>query len=451
MQKQEVSFILFGGTGDLTRRKLVPAFAKLIHDGKISESSTIIGVSRKNWTDEDYKKFLTDSAQTEIDKHHIKKLDIHFYQGDFVKDGLKNIRSLMTKCETDGCHRIYYLSTSVKFFPIIVQELKKHHLTKQKKGFTRVVFEKPFGNDLGSSENLDREIHKVFSEKDVFRIDHYLAKGTVQNLNVLKFTNPILHSTFHSDYVESVEVIVDEDLGVGNRLAYYNESGAIKDMIQSHLLQVLSLILMDIPSSLLPEKIHDEKVKILKHLEILPPSHHVLGQYESYAEEAKMADLNPKNVETFAKVILNCKTPKWDGVRLIVRTGKKLKKKFGEIKIIFKSVPPHIKEYFKGTENNKAIIGIYPKQDVTLIMNTRTPEQNNDVKSVKFSFSQEEEFGPNTTDEYAILLEEVVKGDQMLFTRSDEVRESWKIVEEIEKMRNHIQFVKYKDHSNPEE
>ncbi len=450
MENKEVSFVLFGGTGDLVKRKLVPAIARLVQEGKIRGDSTIIGISRKSWTDEEYKKFLVESVVRE-EKEHIKMLDIRFFQGDFLEKGLKGLNDLIKKSERKNCNRIYYLATSFKFFPAIIKELKKQGLNKKKDGFTRIVFEKPFGSDLRSSEELDKEIHKVFGEDSVFRLDHYLAKETVQNLNVLKFTNPILYSTFSNGYVDSIEIIVDEDLGVGERIFYYNDAGALKDMIQSHLLQVLSLLLMEEPSSFEADKIHDEKVKVLKNLKILESKHHLLGQYDSYLEEAKKVGLEGDNVETFVKVVLNCKMKRWDGVNLILRTGKKLKKKYGQIRIKFTPITESVSRNFIGINNNKMIINIYPKQDVVISMNTNTPEQNNEVKPVKFEFCRDCEFGPNTTNEYAILLNEIIRGDKTLFTRSDELRESWRIVEDIVKIRKKIKFVRYNDNGEPED
>lgn len=450
MEKKEVTFVLFGGTGDLTSRKLVPSFARLVNEGKIREDSTIIGISRKNWNNDQYKNFLIGSIKDEKDKDYIKSLDIKFFRGNFTKNGLDGLRELIEKSERKGCNRIYYFSTSFKFFPEIVREIKRRKLHKQNKGFTRVVFEKPFGRDLKSSEKLDKEIHKTFSEKDVFRIDHYLAKETVQNLNVLKFTNPIFYSTLNSYYVGSIEITVDEDLGIGNRIEYYNDTGAINDMIQSHLLQVLSLLLMERPTSLIPEKIHDEKVKILRNLKVLPAKHHLLGQYESYVSEVKKVGLNVGRIETFARIELNCKTKRWDGVKLVLRTGKKLKKKYGQIRINFKPIENFVHN-LKNVMDNKIIIDIYPEQDVVIWMNTNTPEQSNEVKHARFEFCRNCEFGPNTKDEYATLLWEAIKGDKMLFTRADEVRESWDIVEKIERIRDNIRFVYYEDGGEPED
>jgi glucose-6-phosphate 1-dehydrogenase len=328
---KKVSFILFGGTGDLTKKKISEAFVHLIKEKEIDKDSFLIGVSRKDLSDSEYKQFLVDSIRDKEDKKSLGKLNVKYAQGDFTKEGgLDKLKEVLSKNEKKGSDRIYYFSTSFKFFPAISKELHKLHLDKNPHGTIKVVFEKPFGKDLESFEELNKGIKKFFSEKQVFRVDHYLGKKTVQNLNVLKFSNPIINSSLKGKNIESIEIIVDEDLGVGNRIEYYNESGAINDMIQNHILQVLSLVLMKKPSKFNSEKISSEKIKILKSLKILPPENHLLGQYKSYKEEIKKSNLQDKNTETFAKIILESKSKRWKGVKLILRTGKKLEKKRGK-------------------------------------------------------------------------------------------------------------------------
>ena len=442
MKKESVTFVLFGGTGDLTTRKLVPAFAKLIHEGKIKSNSRVIGVSRGNYNDDSYKNLLISGVANKEEKGYIKKLKIKYLNADFSKeDGLKGLQPLVSVCEPGHkCSRIYYLSTGFRFFPNIVKELKRYGLDDKSDGFTRVVFEKPFGKDLRSSNELDKKIHKVFYEKDVYRIDHYLGKETVQNINILKFTNPIFYSTFCNEFVESIEIIADEKLGVGNRLGYYNWAGAVKDMIQSHLLQMLSLTLMEKPKDLTPKSIQKEKVSILKRLEVLNSK---FGRYKSYNKEIKKAGLKEMETETFVQAVLNCKTKRWNGVDLILRSGKKLDKKLGNIIINMKSTNNF--GGLKGVKNNKIIIGIYPKQDVDIIMNSSSSECSDCVSDVKFEFCKECKFGPNTSNEYAVLLGEIIKGDKTLFTSSEEVKESWKIAENILKKKRKV--IEYKDYS----
>jgi glucose-6-phosphate 1-dehydrogenase len=452
MRKKAVSIVVLGGTGDLAKRKLVPAFARLVHDGVLAKGSDIIGISRKKMSDKEYKDFLCLGVKDKKERKHIRELDIRYLSEDISKKGgLGELKDLIRKVEPEeGRDRVYYLATSFKFFPGIVQELKRIGLHKQRRKFTRIVFEKPFGEDLKSSNELDKKIHKVFPERDVFRIDHYLAKETVQNLNVLKFMNPIFGHVFSKDYVESVEIIVDEKLSVGKRISFYESAGALKDMIQNHLLQVLSLFLMARPREMIADEIHDEKIGILKKLEILPAKEHLLGQYEGYKKEAGELGIKNSRTETFVKLVLNCKNKRWDGVKLILRTGKKLKRRYGQIRVNLKDLPSRFNHGFKGVEKNRIIIDIQPEQNVTFHLNTNKPNAYKEVLPVKFEFLHSSYFGANTSDEYATLLRDILRGSHTLFSRSDEVRESWRIVEDVEKMRRKIKFVRYRDGGDPE-
>ena len=343
---------------------------------------------------------------------------------------------------------MFYLATSYTLFPQIVQALHKHTLDKQKDGWTRIVFEKPFGYDLASSDALDISIHKVFSEENIFRIDHYLAKETVQNLNVLKFTNPVFDNLLHKALVAHITITVDESLGVGNRLGYYAEAGALKDMLQNHLLQMTALLLMERPSSLAVSAFHDAKVQALEHLHIASADQHLLGQYTSYRDECKQAKIPYTKTETFAKIVLTCTLPRWKGVPIILRTGKKLLKKYGQLIVHFKplSSSPFPEQTLA---ENQLIIDVYPEQDIKLRLNTRNPTTGL-LAPINLLFSPKSHFGPNTSDEYATLLGDVLRGEHLLFTRFDEVQAAWKIVEQIEQMRIKIPFVLYADGTDPE-
>ncbi|MBI2631884.1 glucose-6-phosphate dehydrogenase [Candidatus Pacearchaeota archaeon] len=449
-----LTIVVFGGTGDLMKRKLAPAFASLLKKKIISKDSTIIGIARGDFNDESYKNLFAESAKSQEDRENIKQLKIKFFRGDATNQkSLANLSDFIFSTEPkEGRNRIFYLSTSFKLFPSIIEQLKTQALYEQKNNyFTRIVFEKPFGVNLASSDELERSIHETFSEEQIFRIDHYLAKETVKNISILKYTNPIFNYLLRKEVVESINIIVDEDLGVGNRIAYYNETGAIKDMIQSHLLQVLSLLLMENPSELKAEKIHDEKVKVLKSIEILPAENNLLGQYKSYIKESSLLGTKESKTETFASIVLECNNERWKGVKIVLRTGKMLKSKFGQIIINFRQIPDKLKENSLDIKNNKLIIDIYPKQDIKLILNTRKPATQNEIEEISLDFCHESFFGPNTTDEYATLLADIIAGDKTLFTRSDELRESWKVIEKIERIKDKIPFLIYPDGTDPED
>jgi glucose-6-phosphate 1-dehydrogenase len=410
-----VSFVLFGGTGDLTRCKLVPGFADLIHRGVIGKGSKVIGVSRKPLSDAEYKKFLVDSVSDEDYKKHVRTLDVSYLSMDVTKStDFKKLEKAMAFCGIQGCNRVYYLATSFKFFPDIVNGLKKYDLHKVHKGFTRIAFEKPFGKDLKSSNELDNGMKKVFSEEQIHRVDHYLAKETVQNILVLKKSK--YGKLFNGKDVAKVEVIVDESLGVGNRLGYYNDAGALRDMIQNHLLQVLSLVMIA------GDKVHEDKVKMLKSLKVLSGN---FGQYRGFEEERNKAILPDKKTETFARLELKSESKRWEDTLFILRTGKKLAKKEGKVVVSLRS-------------GEKITIYIYPKQEIEF----------SDGKRSK-GICKECGFSPNSLDEYSVVLEEIVKGDKKMFTSGNEVRESWKIVEKAEELKKKNKLEIYEDGSSP--
>ncbi len=435
--KNNLIIAVFGGTGDLMTRKLMPAFLNLWKKRILGEGSFIIGIGRKEFDDLSYKKFLSEGGNEEY-KGLVNMLPVKYYKTEISKEGaLSKFSDYLNKI-SEKSNKIFYLATSYEFFPKISEMIALAGLNKDSK----IVFEKPFGNDLKSFLEIEDEIHKIFLEEQIYRIDHYLAKETVQNIMALRYFNTFFDKILNKEMIESIEVTADEDIGVGNRIAYYNKTGAIKDMIQSHLLQILALLLMELPKELNSDEIHDEKVKVLKSVEVIDNKENLLGQYETYKKEAFELGINETKTETFAKIILNCKNERWNGVKLILRTGKKLERKYGQIKINFKRENKKVQE-------NAIVIDIFPKQDIVLHINSLNP-LNKKVEKAKFEFSKEKNFGPNSIDEYAVLLEEIIAGEKTLFARADEVEESWKIIEKIEAIKNKIKFVVYPDGREPD-
>jgi len=449
---ENYTIVIFGGTGDLTKRKLVPAFAQLASREILGEHSQIIGIARGEYNNNSYKQMLIESVSDESEKKHISEINVRYFRGDVDDpESLSGLHEFIEMNEPlGGNNRIFYLATGFKIFPKIIREIKKRGLDNVEGKFTRIVFEKPFGSDLGSFTKIDSDIHDVFSEEQVYRIDHYLGKETVQNISLLKFTNPMFESVLNNEMVESIELIVDEDMGLDKRILSYDEMGAIKDMVQNHMLQVLALLLMEEPEEWSADAIHDKKVEILKNLEVMSPKNNLLGQYSSYVQELSKYGLKPSKTETFVKLSLNCNTPRWNGVQLFLRTGKKLERKYGQIKIKFKQAAECVKASISGIKDNSIVIDIYPKQDVRIFMNSRIPGKINEVHPISFDFVHESYFGPNTINEYTTLLEDVILGDKTLFTRSDELLESWRVIEQIEAIREKIPFVLYQDGGEPE-
>ena len=433
----DVTFVVFGGTGDLTKRKLAPAFAALLKDGVLTKGSTIIGVGRSDYNDKSYKELLVKSAGASL-KDYIKKLDVRYYQGDAsVESSLKGLKDLIDESGKKNCERIFYLATSFTLFDDIIKEIHKYKLDKGGCS-AKIVFEKPFGHDLKSNNLFEAEMKKYFSQDQIYRIDHYLGKETITNLNSLKFENPMIDAVMNKDHVTKIEVIVDEDLKMGKRIAYYNEFGAIKDMIQSHLLQVIALLLMDKPKTWDSKDFHAEKAKVLACLQVEEPKKHLLGQYKGYASELKEYELDQKKTETFAKISLNCKNPRWNGVDITLRTGKALKSKFGKIVVHFQRA---------NCAPNKLEVNIQPKQDIDLFLNFGKPGV---CQQVKLNFCHDCLYGANTMGGYEKMIADIIDGHHTWFTTAAENVEAWKIVERIEKIRDKIPFKFYADGKDPE-
>ena len=430
IKREALTVVVFGGTGDLAMKKLIPAFSRLIHHGIIKKESTIIGVARGDYNDHSYKELLKNNLSNEKEKNYLDEINIRYVKSDFsnIKD-IEKIANLLPYCEIGGCNRIYYLATGYKLFPTIVKGLKKYNLISKGDNFSRIVFEKPFGFNLKSYCKLRNELRKFLDENQIFRIDHYLGKESVQNINILKSTNAGFWKIMNNKKVDEIEVVVSEDMGVGNRITYYNDAGAIRDMIQNHLLQVLSLVLMEKPKNYSSKEIHNEKIKILKKLELSNMDEYLIGQYKSYLNEAKKFNVKNSKSETYAKIILNCKNKRWDGTKLVLISGKKLPKRYGRIIIKFKN------------PRNRVVINLQPRQDITAKLDGKS------IRNMKYCI--ECGFKPNSPDAYESLFKDVINNDKSLFVTSEEVYLSWKLVDKIEKLRNKIKFVYYSDNKNP--
>jgi glucose-6-phosphate 1-dehydrogenase len=437
----KATIVIFGGTGDLVRLKVGPALADLVHEGQLDNGSLICGIARGEFTNETYASFLASHMHKEHEKKGMAALKTLFFRKDSTqKDALKDLDSYLAPHETRGQIRIYYLAVGHSLFAPILTNIKSAKLHKNN---ARIVFEKPFGSDVKSSKELDRALHRVFDESHIYRIDHYLGKETVQNLHILKFSNPLFSHTLSSTFVDKIEIISNETLGVGQRLGYYDTAGSLKDMIQSHLLQLASLVLMEKPASLSAHDIHNEKVKALKCLKVFPASTHILGQYQTYQQELMAANRSTSKTDTFSRIQLECNNKRWRGTKLFLQTGKKLDSKIGQIIIHFKS-----SDYeHSGIMDNKLVIDTHPSEDVKLYINTRKRFTTH-AAHVPLVFSAQEHFGPNTADGYKKLIGDVLVEDMTLFARNDEVLQSWNIVEQIESIRSQIPFVVYPDGSS---
>ena len=492
--KQLATFVIFGGTGDLTKKKLVPAFAQLLHEHTLAPESIIVGIARGDFTHDSYKALLLESAKTNDEKDAIRRANVLFYQADSSKVGaLDDLRTLIQDAETgeekgaekdagktagksgssnaqnnthnkannDGhsAHqRIFYLATSYTLFPGIVDNLVRAKLNKHPHG-VKIIFEKPFGSDLKSAKKIERKLHAVFDEEQMYRIDHYLGKETVQNILMLKFANPVVESLFNKSHVSKIEIVADEQADVGARLGYYNGVGAIKDMIQSHLLQVAALTLMQSPKNLNATSIQDAKVAVLKKLNLAPADQQLVGEYVSFASERAAANQPDLKTETFARLTFRCSMPKWKGVPIIIQTGKKLHRKHGQVVVHFKNNKAIDTSHgLEHIHHNKLVIDIHPHEDIKLFVNIRRRASagapnasHNKIDYEPLNFSAEAKYGPNTTDGYKRMIADVVLGDKTLFTRTDEVLASWKIFSSLPTLKEQIRHIVYPDYSDSEQ
>ncbi|KRQ86381.1 Glucose-6-phosphate 1-dehydrogenase [Caloramator mitchellensis] len=466
----EISSILviFGGNGDLTKRKLFPALYNLLSQELLLNNFAVVSVSRTKMTDEDYitkmKESIKEFSRFEYDESVFKELKkrVKYISFDFSSDeGYKNLKLELEKLDsiykTDG-RRIYYLAVAPEYFRIIVEKLKLHKMADDS-GKYRVVIEKPFGKDLHSARCLNETITEAFSEKNIYRIDHYLGKEMIQNIMVLRFANFFIESLWSNKYIDNVQISALETVGVENRGGYYDSAGALKDMVQNHILQLLTLVAMEPPVRLDTESIRDEKLKVLKSLMELTPEYIkdnvVRGQYdEGYINGVKVPKYRDEyrvkhnsNTETYVALKLFVNNYRWDGVPFYIRTGKRTNRKLTEVVIQFKNMPKIL--YYNENKNivpNVLVIKIQPDEGIYFQFNAKEPGSVSQIIPVKMDFCHSCIFGGNTPESYERLLLDSLKGDSTLFTRWDEVEYSWKFVDAISTLwlNESIDFPNYK-------
>ena len=425
--------VIFGGTGDLAKKKLMPALYRLYTEGKLKEVLPIVGVGRRELDDEGYHNLLG------IPKYAKERSSfgsvVRYYQMDLKS---ADVSAFADYLQGDK-NRIFYLALPPDLFRDAVDILAGCNIMKSA-GFQRVIFEKPFGHDLKSATRLNSYISKVFSEEQTYRVDHYLGKELVQTVLVLRFANSIFHEIWNNRFIDNVQITVAEDSGVGKRAAYYDNSGALRDMVQNHMMQVLCLAAMEAPLSIAADDIRDAKVELLRSIEEPKASEIVLGQYgpgnidgkkaRGYRQEEGIDE--GSLTETFAAMKIMVENKRWKGVPFYLRTGKRMPERMAQIDVCLKDVSCRL---FCRDEMhpspNQVTIRIQPHDGIGITFNTKRPGGGMDITPVSVDFCHKCEFGAEMPEAYEVLLEDVIRGDQTLFTRWDEVRESWKLVDKI--------------------
>ncbi|NYF10710.1 glucose-6-phosphate 1-dehydrogenase [Leifsonia sp. AK011] len=447
--------IIFGVTGDLSRKKLMPAVYDLANRGLLPPGFALVGFARRDWEDQDFAEVVHDAvkqyARTPFDEDVWKQLatGIRFVQGEFDDDAaFARLKATIEELDRDrgtmGNHA-FYLSIPPKSFPQVTEQLRNSGLAEPKEGqWRRVVIEKPFGSDLKTARELNDVVESVFPPDSVFRIDHYLGKETVQNILALRFANQLYEPIWNANYVDHIQITMAEDVGVGGRAGYYDGIGAARDVIQNHLLQLLALTAMEEPVSFDAADLRAEKEKVLSAVR-LPKDlgkHTARGQYSGgWAGGEKVIGfldedgMNPlSTTETYAAIRLDIDTRRWAGVPFYLRTGKRLGRRVTEIAVVFKRAPQYLfaESQTSALGQNALVIRVQPDEGVTIRFGSKVPGAGMQVRDVTMDFGYGHAFTEASPEAYERLILDVLLGDPPLFPRHEEVELSWKILDPIE-------------------
>lgn len=448
--------VIFGATGDLTARKLMPALYNLAREGQLPPHFACVGFARREKTDAQFRQEMLDavnqfSRTKPVDQALWKTFSeqLFYHQSEFHEDvGYQSLdqklKELDSKFGTRG-NRVFYLSVQPSFFPLIIEKLHQFNLTYDansvKDKWSRVIIEKPFGEDLHSAVELQKSITHNLDENQLYRIDHYLGKETVQNLLLFRFSNPIFESVWNNDSIDNIQITVAEEIGIGTRGRFWEEAGMLRDIVQNHIMQLLSLVAMEPPSSMKASSIRGEKVKVMEALRPFPPGeiekYAVRGQYgpgfingktvKGYREEE---NVHPNSiVETYCAMKLYIDNWRWDGVPFYIRAGKRMPKRATEIAITFKNAPHYLfGSYEQIVSSNVLIIRIQPDEGISLRINCKVPGMESKIQPVKMDFRYGSFFGASPPEAYERLICDCMAGDNTLFAHIDEVLASWRLL-----------------------
>jgi glucose-6-phosphate 1-dehydrogenase len=442
------ALVIFGASGDLTHKKLMPALYALMFRRLLPPRFVIVGVARTEGDDDAFRGDMKDAVQKHArDEFRQDVWDelaqrMHYVATDFADAGGESkLQDLLTKLDKEqelGGNRVYYLAVPPPAFPTIVDTLGKHRTAT---GWTRLIVEKPFGHDLESARDLNRMLYEHFEESEIFRIDHYLGKETVQNMNALRFANGIFEPIWNRQFIDHVQITVAESIGIEGRAGYYERAGAIRDIFQNHLLQLLALTAMEPPIDFTAESVRNEKVKVLKALHTPGPKSVVRGQYgrgfvegEEVVAYREEQDVAPDSMtETFVAAKLYVDNWRWADTPFYVRMGKRLARRETTIAIQFKRAPhpPFGEVASEGLRPNVLLVHVQPDEGVSLAIGAKVPGQGMTIRTVHMDFLYGGAFRTSLPEAYERLILDTLLGDGTLFTRADEVEEQWLLVDSI--------------------
>jgi glucose-6-phosphate 1-dehydrogenase len=449
------ALIVFGATGDLSRRKLLPAVYNLAHDGALAARFELVGVSRGEQTDADFRAMARESierfSRRRPDRNVLEGLlaEMRYVPGEFDDDAVyRRVAATLDEIDVETglpLNRMFYLSTAPQFFPLICGKLGDVGLNRAEKAQTRIVIEKPFGFDLASARKLNAQVLEVFEESQVFRIDHYLGKETVQNMMALRFANTLFEPVWNRNYVDHVQITAAEAIGIEGRAGYYERAGALRDLVQNHMLQLVALLAMEPPTAFEAKRVRDEKLKVLDA--IVPPqvtdvpAMAVRAQYgpgvvaglpvPGYRQEEGVAP--DSRTETYAALRLRVSNWRWAGVPFYLRTGKRLARKLTEISVQLKPVP-HLALPDTGSigvQANRIVVTIQPDEGVSVSLEAKIPGTQMRLRPVNMEYRYDTVFLSQSPESYERLLVDAMRGDATLFTRDDEIEALWGIVDPI--------------------
>jgi glucose-6-phosphate 1-dehydrogenase len=438
------TMVIFGASGDLTSRKLIPALFELSRRDRLPPDTRIVGAARSKFTDEAWRDQLAESTAKfvggdfDIDAWNHFAQYLHYCPLDINRPSdFEQLASRLEELEAgESAERIFYVATMPQLYESVATRLGEAGLADDSSGARRIVIEKPFGTDLASARKLNQAINRVFREDQVFRIDHYLGKETVQNIMILRFGNSIFEPLWNRNYIDHVQITVAEEVVIGRRAGYYDKSGILRDMFQNHLFQLMMVIAMEAPVKYNANCVRDEKVKVLRAIRPLHGSDFatcgVRGQYEGYREEDGVEPDSP--TETFAALRLHVDTWRWNGVPFFLRSGKGMSCRTTQIVIEFKE-PPHL-VFSGGRESipmgNRLVIQIQPAEGIQIHFQSKVPDQGMKLRTSQLDFRFNHDSNRRSMpDAYQRLLQDALQGDASLFARSDEVELAWQIVDPI--------------------